>query len=442
MTAAGALREITAPGGAREAWLAAGCPPLEPLAEMAAGSGLIRIPAPGQAGWASRDGTSWRRTPAPALPSWLAADHGRPVAARLLLARRGTPDVITVLADAGAVTAREAAGWLGWPGTGAASISEALASRSNDYRALDLAAAALGLGPMDTARSPALPFPDGISVILPARGVGDVLPLATRAIAAAAAGLAPGTPWEALIVDDASDPPLALPEGLPRQIRIVRSERRLHCGGARNRGAALAGHGLLVFCDADTVLAPGYLREHAARHLIAPNLITVSLREYLPAGCPVPGRDPGGQRDTRAVASYEPGRPGLVPVTEPVTVRPLAETRGWRDFGSGRLLGPVDLPFMVKGNNLAVGARTAGTVPFPPDFTGWGPEDVCFAARAIARGAFVIPVLSTGVFHLDHPPRSGSPEIRDAELAANLRRYARHLAAPAGGPWPGGTARR
>jgi len=116
-------------------------------------------------------------------------------------------------------------------------------------------------------------------------------------------------------------------------------------------------------------------------------------------------------------------------------VRPLQETREFRDFGYSRLLGPIDLPFMVKGNNLVLETQLAREILFPPDFVGWGPEDVCFAAKAIARGAFVVPVLATGVFHFDHPPRSGGREQRDAELAANLRRYERHLREDPEGPW-------
>jgi hypothetical protein len=90
---------------------------------------------------------------------------------------------------------------------------------------------------------------------------------------------------------------------------------------------------------------------------------------------------------------------------------------------------------MVKGNNLSVDLREARSIQFPPDFVGWGPEDVCFAAKGIARGSFVVPVLSTGVFHRDHSPRSGSLEIREAELRFNLERYARHLETPPDLPW-------
>ncbi|MFF4339374.1 glycosyltransferase family 2 protein [Kitasatospora sp. NPDC001540] len=430
------LREVAALGSAHERWAESGYAPLELLVQVTVSGRQVRIPAPGGAGWTCESGDTWRRRHALALRALLADHTAGPASARLLLVRRGTPQVLAVLAETEVEQPWNAAGWLGWPAAGAdAAIQTALGARSNDYWALDLAGTALGHGPLDTATSPALPWLGGVSVVLPARGVHDVLPEVVEALVAAAAQLTPDTPWEALVVDDASDPPLELPASLPPQIRLVRSERQLHCGGARNHGAERARYSLIVFCDADTLLAPNYLTEHLARHVLSPNLITVSLRDHVPAERPVPDRAPDGSRDSRVRAHYAPGRLGLVPVHEAVTVSPLVQTRNLRDFGHGRLLGPVDLPFMVKGNNLAVPARTARSVRFPPDFTGWGPEDVCFAAKAIAQGSYVVPVLSTGVFHREHPPRSGSAERRDAELTANLQRYARRLSEPAQGPW-------
>ena len=59
-------------------------------------------------------------------------------------------------------------------------------------------------------------------------------------------------------------------------------------------------------------------------------------------------------------------------------------------------------------------------IKFPHSFVGYGPEDGTFAAKAIARGAMVVPVLSTGVFHVNHAFRSGSEEERTKELRFNL----------------------
>lgn len=439
-----AFRRVVRPGQVAPLWARHGYAPLEVLAEVPLQSGRVRLAAPGRPGWTRHDG-AWRQAPSPQLLHLLAGTPRADGPVRLLLAERDKGRALAVLAEAEPARPWEVSGWLGWPdldpiGAQDPLTREALEARSNDYWALDLAARAVGLGRMDSFRTARLPWRAGISVVIPARGVRDVLPGVLHAVAEAACQLAPGTPWETIVVDDASEPPLRLPSGLPHQIRLVRSPTQLHCGGARNHGTALARHGLIVYCDADTHLAPDYLAEHVARHMLAPNLITVSLREHVPAHLPVPDRAPNGERDSRVIAHYAPGRLGLVPVTEPVTVYPMSETRGFRDFGHGRLLGPVDLPFMVKGNNLALAAEAARSIGFPPDFTGWGPEDVCFAAKAIARGSYVVPVLSTGVFHREHPPRSGSAARRDAELAANLARYARRLHERAALPWQDSSA--
>ncbi|MFD7629329.1 glycosyltransferase [Streptomyces sp. NPDC059851] len=435
------FRQVAGPGSAAVLWAQSGHGLLEVLVEVPLPSGVLHLAAPGRPSWINH-GEAWRHVSSRHALDLLATtpQTAGPVPVRLLLGERGRKRVLAVLAEAEVPDLWAVTGWLGWPdikpaGTQGPRTSEALAARSNDYWALDLAAGAIGLGPMDTGRVPSLPWWAGVSVVIPARGVHDVLPGVLHALAESASRLAPTTPWEAIVVDDASEPPLRLPAGLPEQIRLVRSETQLHCGGARNHGIARTRYGLIVFCDADTHLAPDYLTEHIARHLLAPNLITVSLRDHVPAHLPVPDRAPDGSRDSRVIAHYEPGRLGLVPVPEPVTVYPVAQTRAFRDFGHGRLLGPVDLPFMVKGNNLALPAETARSIGFPPDFTGWGPEDVCFAAKAIARGSYVVPVLSTGVFHREHPPRSGSAARRDAELAANLDRYARRLNERAALPW-------
>lgn len=437
------LHLVAGPGEAAPLWARCGHLPLEVLVEVPLRTGLLLLASPGRPSWIGH-GDTWRQVSGRHVLGMLAEAPQAPSSVRLLLAERGRRRVLAVLAEAEVPDAWALTGWLGWPdikpaGTLGPRTSEALAARSNDYWALDLAARAVGLGPMDSSRATPLRWRAGVSVVIPARGVHDVLPEVLHALADSASLLPPGTPWEAVVVDDASEPPLSLPPKLPRQVRLVRSETQLHCGGARNYGMTQSRYGLIVFCDADTHLAPDYLTEHIARHLLAPNLITVSLREHVPAHLSAPDRAPDGSRDSRVIAHYAPGRLGMVPVTMPVTVHPLAQTRAFRDFGRGRLLGPVDLPFMVKGNNLALPADTARSIGFPPDFTGWGPEDVCFAAKAIARGSYVIPVLSTGVFHREHPPRSGSAARRDAELAANLDRYARRLNERAELPWQGPT---
>ena len=50
-------------------------------------------------------------------------------------------------------------------------------------------------------------------------------------------------------------------------------------------------------------------------------------------------------------------------------------------------------------------------------------EDAYFASKLVADGCFVIPVLSSCVYHIDHPPRSGSNEKKIEEAMRNHEIY-------------------
>jgi hypothetical protein len=45
----------------------------------------------------------------------------------------------------------------------------------------------------------------------------------------------------------------------------------------------------------------------------------------------------------------------------------------------------------------------------------------------VSAGNFIIPVLSSGVLHVDHPPRSGSLEAKERELKSNIELLERLL---------------
>jgi len=83
-----------------------------------------------------------------------------------------------------------------------------------------------------------------------------------RVLAALAAQRLDPDHWELLIIDNRSQPPVALGEGLPapRHTRIV-AEPELGLTCARLRAIAEASGELIVFVDDDNVLAPDYLEE-------------------------------------------------------------------------------------------------------------------------------------------------------------------------------------
>jgi hypothetical protein len=50
-------------------------------------------------------------------------------------------------------------------------------------------------------------------------------------------------------------------------------------------------------------------------------------------------------------------------------------------------------------------------------------DDTLFGTENIAAGNFIIPLLNTGVYHINHPVRSGSLEEQAKEYKKNLEIY-------------------
>lgn len=302
-------------------------------------------------------------------------------------------------------------------------IQNCLNAMSNDYSIIELVSDTLGLEDMARGVAPPLKNYPSLSIIIPGRGVHNTINNVIYAIQKSIENLyTDNIQWECLIIDDNNKIPLSSVIHCEESghIKVIRSEQRLHCSGARNLGIQHAIGDLILFLDGDTMLETSYFREHLYRHVISENLITVSLREYLDDNTTkVLFRRADISKDTRVSATYYPGRIGLIPVKEPITIEALKETDDFRAFGFGKKIGPIDLPFMVKGNNLMVSHNFA-RILFPPHYSGYGPEDIMYAAKAIARGCMVVPILSTGVFHINHPIRSGSVAKREQELRDNL----------------------
>jgi glycosyltransferase involved in cell wall biosynthesis len=309
------------------------------------------------------------------------------------------------------------------------SLQEGLSRRSNDYWIIERLCTLLTGLDLISGDAAQLDWYEGqgsLSVVIPGYNIEGTLSDVLASLYVAIRHLPRKVSCEVIVVDDQSTVPLSR-EKLPFPVRLVRSEQQLFCAGARNIGLMVARGETVLFLDGDTLVAPNYLINHWIRHRLFPGLMLVSLREYLSSGTRPPARQPHLSQDSRWHATYTPGWKGLTPVSEVTSVSPLAESDHFRCFGYGRKIGPTDLPFMVKGNNLSLSKQACMTVRFPSHFQGWGPEDVCFAAKMIALGHFVVPVLSTGVFHLNHLPRSGSQDQQEQELITNLRRYATAL---------------
>lgn len=105
-----------------------------------------------------------------------------------------------------------------------------------------------------------------VGVVVPVRGFAPYLAEALDAILHE-------QPHAVVVVDDASEEPLALhPDHVSHGVRLVRSDQRLRLPGARNRGAAELGDevDLIAFCDGDDAWEPGSLAARVAALQAAP----------------------------------------------------------------------------------------------------------------------------------------------------------------------------
>lgn len=110
-----------------------------------------------------------------------------------------------------------------------------------------------------------------LSVIIPTRGRPEELRRCLNALA----GQDVEGPFEVVVVDDGSEPPLALPPDAPFRTRLVRQTRRQGPAAARNLGAARAEGDVFVFTDDDTIPTVRWLQS-VARHLfLHPNHLGV-----------------------------------------------------------------------------------------------------------------------------------------------------------------------
>ncbi len=246
---------------------------------------------------------------------------------------------------------------------------------------------------------------------------------------------------EVIIIDDGSAIRVAdvikeHKKNFTYKLLIVRHEENQGLSMARNTGIAMATHENLLFLDSDIIMAHNYLYEHSIRLQTIPNALFFSLKknigrnskyfdlESVKKGVVVPTdyNDKRLYRDLNQGSFYK----NIFSVGNrlPKPYEAIESTNMLMDFGYGRKIYGNSLPSMVVGHNMSISKTIAeGVHGFSNRFIGWGLEDTYFGAKVFDNGNFIIPVLTSGVYHIEHLPRLGAQKNKKRELEENIRTY-------------------
>lgn len=213
---------------------------------------------------------------------------------------------------------------------------------------------------------------------------------------------------EVIVVDDGSDPPLAVPSGFDElDLRVIHQEDRgFGLARARNTGAKAATGDILVFLDCDMVPERQQIEAHARWHHVAADAVTLGFRRHV-------DYDGIAADDVRAASK----RGDLSRLFEGRDVkRPewieghMVRTRDLTSNGN-------DLFRVVTGGNLGIRAETYWRVGgHDESFTQWGAEDTELGYRLYVDGALLVPEREAMCWHQGHGHEPEPHELESLEL--------------------------
>lgn len=242
---------------------------------------------------------------------------------------------------------------------------------------------------------------------------------------------------QVIVVNDGSKLPVF--EGLENvrkqldfEFNVINLENNMGISNARNVGLAIAKYDLLLFMDSDIILSKDYMRDINTRLQIVPNAIFVAMRKNIDKTSQILVKNNllrGVEHsfdldDSRVITTSKEYHIGWDKIFKGEKIAVLDDTNYFKELGFGAKVGIYSLATVVTGHNMAVNRSAITKYPvFSNRFHGWGMEDAYFASSLISKGCFVIPILSSCVYHIDHPPRSGNIEQKIREAKANYELY-------------------
>lgn len=248
---------------------------------------------------------------------------------------------------------------------------------------------------------------------------------------------------EILVIDDFSE--IGVKNSLARykgklkdlNINIIRTEKNIGTQEARNMGLILARNDIVLFIDSDILLPKNYVREMAIRSKILPNAVFVSFKQNIDSSDKLNRTNlilkglesPSSIDDWRVKTILKKNKTGHIIAKSEKCLDILEDSNYFKNLGFGKLHGIYAIDSMLVGHNyiLRKSKILQNKLEIDCKFNGWGLEDSWLGTMLVANGAFIIPVISTGVYHIKHPPRSGSEEQKQKDFKTNLKRYKNFL---------------
>ncbi len=221
-------------------------------------------------------------------------------------------------------------------------------------------------------------------------------------------------------------------EKLDFELQIISFEKNQGLSNARNVGYAISKYEHILFMDSDIILSKNYIYDMSIRLQLIPNAIFICMRKNIEKNSDIlkiknliKGIDTCTDfDDSRVVTKGKEYHIGCDKsyVNEELSI--LDDTDYFKELGFGSQIGIYNIATVVTGHNMALNKSLIRTSqPFSSKFKGWGMEDAYFSSKLISEGCYVIPVLSSCVYHTNHPPRSGSEEQKNKEALINYNIY-------------------